>query len=498
MTSNDPQQQPGHPPTYSWTSPGSFSTQPIAAPDPGGASAEHPGGGAASDSGYPGQAAEGFAGHASAGYSGQAAAGYPGQAPADYSGQAPTGYGPSSSGYGPASAITAAPVGPGQPPTSGGPGQAQHPGRPGGGKRRTGGKQWLLVGTAAVLAAALASGGTALVLQDQPNSSDALVQVPSTSTNVASNSDGSPDWQSVATAVRPSVVAIDVATQQGEGAGSGVILDAENGYILTNNHVVDGAQQIAVVLSDGRMYEARAVGTDPATDLAVLQLADPPDDLTAATLGTSDSLEVGQSVMAVGNPLGLDSTVTTGIISALDRPVGATDQLSREQVVTNAIQIDAAINPGNSGGPLFDSAGHVIGITSSIATDGQSNGSIGLGFAIPVDLVTTIADQLIENGSAEHAYLGVTLTNGTAKADGATRAGAEVHEVMDDTPAADAGLQAGDVITKIDDHTVGGAESLTGYVRTYSSGEEVTLTVVRDGAEQEITVTLATREDVAS
>src|SRR5699024_2434192 len=207
--------------------------------------------------------------------------------------------------------------------------------------------------------------------------------VPSTSTNVASSADGSPDWESVASTVRPSVVAIDVTTQRGAAEGSGVILDAGDAYILTNNHVVDGAQQIAVALYDGRMFEAKVVGTDPATDLAVLQLTDPPDDLQAATLGTSDDLDVGQSVMAVGNPLGLSSTVTTGIISALDRPVAATDQFSREQVVTNAIQIDAAINPGNSGGPVFDASGHVIGITSSIASTGQNSGSIGLGFAIP-------------------------------------------------------------------------------------------------------------------
>ncbi|HLS62166.1 MAG TPA: trypsin-like peptidase domain-containing protein, partial [Ruania sp.] len=327
---------------------------------------------------------------------------------------------------------------------------------------------------------------------------EALVQVPSTSTNVASSADGSPDWESVASTVRPSVVAIDVTTQRGAAEGAGVILDAGDAYILTNNHVVDGAQQIAVALYDGRMFEAKVVGTDPATDLAVLQLTDPPDDLQAATLGTSDDLKVGQSVMAVGNPLGLSSTVTTGIISALDRPVAATDQFSREQVVTNAIQIDAAINPGNSGGPLFDASGHVIGITSSIASTGQNSGSIGLGFAIPVDLATTIADQLIQNGAAEHAYLGVSLTDGTAKVGDATRVGAQVHQVVDGTPAAEAGLQAGDVIIKIDDHTVGGAESLTGYVRTYSSGDQVTLTVVRDGQQQEITATLATREDAAA
>ena len=511
MTSNDSQRHPETAPTYSWTSPGSFATTPAA----GGASnADRPteGGtgradGATGGAPAPGQEPVGYGssgvGYSGAGHSapassspGQAAPAYstPGQGTSGHAGAAGS-YGPSGFGFaGPGGAGPAGPNGPGHTPPPSGPGQ--HPSS--GGKQSKGGKHWLLVGAAAVLAAVLASGGTALVMQDQPNSSEALVQVPSSNTNVASNADGSPDWQSVASEVRPSVVAIDVATQQGEGAGSGVIIDAENAYVLTNNHVIDGAQQIAVALNDGRMFQAEVVGTDPATDLAVLQLADPPDDLQAATLGTSEDVQVGQSVMAVGNPLGLSSTVTTGIISALDRPVAAGDQFSREQVVTNAIQLDAAINPGNSGGPLFNSSGQVIGITSSIASTGQNSGSIGLGFAIPVDLATTIADQLIQDGSAEHAYLGVTLTNGMAEADGATRAGAEVHEVMDGTPAAEAGPRAGDVIVKIDDDTVGGAESLTGYVRTYASGDEVTLTVVRDGAEQEITATLATREDSVS
>src|SRR5699024_8548049 len=149
-------------------------------------------------------------------------------------------------------------------------------------------------------------------------------------------------------------------------------------------------------------------------------------------------------------------------------------------------------NPGNSGGPLFNSSGQVIGITSSIATTSQSSGSIGLGFAIPVDLATNIANQLIEDGSAEHAFLGVTLTNGMAKVDGASRVGAKVHEVVPDTPADRAGIKPDDVITAIDGQTVGGAESLTGWVRTYSGGDEVTLTLVRDGEQQKGSVTLST------
>ncbi|QOR70032.1 trypsin-like peptidase domain-containing protein [Ruania alkalisoli] len=362
------------------------------------------------------------------------------------------------------------------------------------GKRQ---RPWLMVGTAATLAAVLASGGTAAVLQNTQGDSG-LTQVTSSGTTVAPASDGRADWQAVAETVRPSVVAISARSQAGQGAGSGVIIDAGSGYVLTNNHVVEGAQQLAVTLSDGRMYAAEIVGTDAATDLAVLQLQDAPDDLVEATLGTSGELAVGQDVMAVGNPLGLDSTVTTGIISALDRPVSTTDQSSRQMVVTNAIQIDAAINPGNSGGPLFDSAGHVIGITSSIATDGASSGSIGLGFAIPVDLAAGIADQLVTDGSAEHAYLGVTLSDETVSSGGVTRTGAAIEQVVEGTPAAQAGLQQGDVIVQIDDDAVGGASSLTGYVRTYGSGDSVTLTVVRDGQTETVDVTLAAREDAAA
>jgi len=314
-----------------------------------------------------------------------------------------------------------------------------------------------------------------------------------------------PDWASVAAAVRPSVVAIDVKTAGGEGAGSGVILDKQ-GHILTNNHVVGAAVDggLVVTLADGRMYQATVAGTDPATDLAVITLTDPPNDLKPATLGNSADVVVGDPVVAVGNPLGLSSTVTTGIVSALDRPVTTTDapQSPGQQgtsVTTNAIQVDAAINPGNSGGPLFDATGRVVGITSSIASmpnaSGSSSGSIGLGFAIPSNLAKQVGGQLIKSGVAEHAYLGVYMSNGTAKADGATRAGAVVERLDPGTPAADAGVKAGDVIVAIDGNPVSGAESLTGYVRQYASGDKVTLTIVRDGKEIKVQPTLATRQD---
>jgi putative serine protease PepD len=316
---------------------------------------------------------------------------------------------------------------------------------------------------------------------------------------VSGSSAENPDWQAVASAVQASVVAIQVTTSGGGAEGSGVIVDTD-GHIVTNNHVVSGAEndQVQVTLTDGRIFTADVVGTDPTTDLAVIKLQDAPDDLSAATFGDASEVTVGDPVMAVGNPLGLANTVTTGIVSALDRPVSTTESGASEAVVTNAIQIDAAINPGNSGGPLFDAQGRVIGITSSIATTSSESGSIGLGFAIPVNVADMIASQLIEDGTAEHAFLGVGLSDATATADGVTRAGASVQSVSDGSPAADAGLQQGDVIVAIDGKAVAGAESLTGYVRAHASGDEVTLTVVRDGKSLDVDVTLATREETST
>ena len=337
-------------------------------------------------------------------------------------------------------------------------------------------------------------------------------------TQLVSTSGEAPDWEAVTKAVGNAVVSIAVATSAGGGEGSGIIYDA-SGHILTNNHVVAGASRIQVTLADGRIYSATLTGTDPATDLAVIQIDDAPDDLTIATLGDSSTLVSGEDVMAIGNPLGLSSTATTGIISALDRPVVTTQgeenqddsgsgglggllgqkSTTSTQVYTNAIQIDAAINPGNSGGPLFDETGSVIGITSSIATmsnsgSGQS-GSIGIGFAIPINLARKVADQLIESGTATHAYLGVSIGDGAGEADGTMRAGAEVGDVESGSPADDAGLKSGDVITAIDGKTVSQAAALTGFVRQYSSGDTVALTVIRDGKETTVEVTLAERKD---
>ena len=319
----------------------------------------------------------------------------------------------------------------------------------------------------------------------------------------ASNSSGT-DWTDVASAVSPAVVTIQTQGASSGGTGSGVIYDAQ-GDIVTNYHVISsvlGGGQIQVTLADGRLYSASIVGHDKTTDLAVIRLEDPPSDLTVARFATSANLEVGAPVMAIGAPLGLSNTVTTGIVSALNRPVEVSmaedsssqdpTQASSELVVTNAIQIDASINPGNSGGPLFDATGAVIGINSSIkslssSSDGQA-GSIGLGFAIPSDLVVSIADQLIASGTASHGMLGVTVKAATTTVGSDTYVGAEVQDVSAGSGASAAGIRAGDVIVKVEGQEVTSPKQLIGYVRRYKAGDTISMTIVRDGKTQDVSV----------
>ncbi|MFC2569265.1 MAG: S1C family serine protease, partial [Schaalia sp.] len=318
-----------------------------------------------------------------------------------------------------------------------------------------------------------------------------------------SNGSGT-DWTDVAAAVSPAVVTIQAKGASSGGTGSGVVYDAQ-GDIVTNYHVIAsalGGGQIQLTLADGRLYSAVVVGHDKTTDLAVIRLENPPSDLTVARFATSANLKVGAPVMAIGAPLGLSNTVTTGIVSALNRPVevsmdeSATSedgtQASSDLVVTNAIQIDASINPGNSGGPLFDASGAVIGINSSIkslssSSDGQA-GSIGLGFAIPSDLVVSIADQLIASGSASHGMLGVTVKAATTTVGSDTYVGAEVQDVSAGSGASAAGIRAGDVIVKVEGQEVTSPKQLIGYVRRYKAGDTVTMTIVRDGATQDVSV----------
>ena len=343
------------------------------------------------------------------------------------------------------------------------------------------------------------------------------VSTPTTTslTNVQSNKSGTgsataktgeaADWKTVASEVSGSVVSIQAALSNGTAKGSGAIVSAK-GYIVTNNHVISGAQQIQVTLSNGQMYTAQVVGTDTTTDLAVIKLDNPPSDLKAVEFADSDKLAVGEDVMAIGNPLGYDDTATTGIVSALNRPVTVTDD-SGSDIVTNAVQIDAAINPGNSGGPTFNAAGQVIGINSSIAstaTSSDSAGSIGIGFAIPSNLVKRVANEIIKDGKVRHVALGVTITTGTVEADGVTRAGAKVtagtsgSAVVSGSPADKAGLKVGDVIVAYDGNAVSSTYSLLGYVRASALNDKVTLTIVRGGKTMDVEVTLDKEESAVN
>lgn len=333
------------------------------------------------------------------------------------------------------------------------------------------------------------------------------VTVPTSSslTNVKSNTSGSgsakaksgeaADWSAVAKEVSDSVVSIDVATSDGSAKGSGAII-SDKGYIVTNNHVISGAKQIQVTLANGTIYSAQIVGTDTTTDLAVIKLDNPPSNLKAAEFADSDNLAVGESVMAIGNPLGYDDTATVGIVSALNRPVTVSDD-NNNDIVTNAVQIDAAVNPGNSGGPTFNAAGQVIGINSSIASTTTSSGtagSIGIGFAIPSNLVKRVANEIIDNGTVQHVALGVTIKSSTVEADGVTRGCTQVQSVVDNSPAAKAGVKAGDSIVAFNGKAVNNNYSLLGYVRASAMNDKVTLTVVRDGNTMELDVTLDQEE----
>lgn len=333
------------------------------------------------------------------------------------------------------------------------------------------------------------------------------VHVPTSSSlsDVKSNTSGSGsakaksgtavDWTAVAKEVSDSVVAIDVATSDGEAKGSGVVI-SDKGYIATNNHVISGAQQIQVTLASGAVYSAKVVGTDTTTDLAVIKLDNPPSDLKVAEFADSDNLAVGEAGMAIGNPLGYDDTATTGIVSALNRPVTVTDD-DNNAIVTNAVQIDAAVNPGNSGGPTFNAAGQVIGINSSIASTASSSGtagSIGIGFAIPSNLVKRVTNEIIDNGSVKHVVLGITIKSSSVEADGVTRGCAQVQAVTDGGPASKAGVKAGDSIVAFNGKAVNNNYSLLGYVRASAMGDKVKLTVVRGGNTMDLEVTLDQEE----
>jgi S1-C subfamily serine protease len=292
----------------------------------------------------------------------------------------------------------------------------------------------------------------------------------------------------IAERVTPAVVSIEVRVGQAGATGSGVVIEADDGYIVTNNHVVSGADgidgaEIRAVFSDGSGSAARIVGRDPASDIAVLKVEKP--GLVPAALGDSENVVVGDPVVAIGSPLGLAGTVTTGIVSALERPVRLAGEGSDTNAVISAVQTDAPINPGNSGGALVDATGAVIGINTAIASVG--GGSVGLGFAIPIDTVRDISEQLIATGTAVHASLGVSARSVTD----VVRNGALVLNVEPGSAAANSGIREKDVVIAVEGKPVRSSEELVVAVDAFDPGETVTVEVVRGGgASREFEVTL--------
>jgi len=395
--------------------------------------------------------------------------------------------------YGTATAPPPGPMAPGQQgPTYGspvppygrpGPAAPPQPKRPGAG-----------IVVAAVLAGALAGTGgaagyAALTDDTAPPAATSLDTTPVAN----ARNDATTGVEGVAAAVQPSTVQINVSGPQGAGNGTGIIISSD-GQILTNNHVVELAAQggsITVLFSDGSTAQASIVGRDPVTDVAVIQ-AKQVSGLKPATLGTSKGLDVGEEVVAVGSPFGLESTVTSGIISALNRPVAAGSETGGSSTVFPAIQTDAAINPGNSGGPLVNMHGQVIGINSAIRSNGSSTGeggSIGLGFAIPIDLARTIADQLVKGETPSHARIGIAVTD-AIESDQITTVGAKVEDVTQGSAGDQGGLERGDIITSVEGQRVTSANGLIALIRSYQPGDQVTLGYVRGGDTHQTQVTL--------
>jgi putative serine protease PepD len=366
--------------------------------------------------------------------------------------------------------------------------------------RRTG----VLLVAAAVLAGLVGGGvGTAVTLATRDDTNNATPATTAARDTTAPTASGQSNTAvaaqpaagsvgAIAKALIPSVVEIGVETTQGGGTGSGVVISAD-GYILTNNHVVEDATQIKVRLATGRV-DATVVGTDPLNDLAVIK-AKSTTPLKAAPLGSSKGIQVGDPVIAIGSPLGLAGTVTTGIVSALDRRVN----VSADESLYGMIQTDAAINPGNSGGALVDTGGRVIGINSAIATLGQSlggqGGSIGLGFAIPIDLANDTAQQLIKTGKVVHPQLGVRVSpiDEDAARQAGIAPGALVVLIDPGGPADKAGIKVDDVITEVNGKPVSGGDDLVTQIRTFKVGDKVKVTYNRKGSVTTVDATLALR-----
>lgn len=391
--------------------------------------------------------------------------------------------------YGPAQPTN--PYGQAQPTHPYGQGQPTNPYQqpPAPQKRRMSGRSTLVLGAVAL---ALVSGGIggavgALAVKDSGGGTAVInsLDAPETqTTTVSAAPEGS--VQAVAQKVVPSVVRIEILGRTGSGEGSGVVLSSD-GLILTNNHVVQGGgdgAQLTVYFSDGSSAPATVVGADVVSDIAVIRV-EGRTDLTPIELGASDNVQVGQEVVAVGSPLGLEGTVTAGIVSALDRPVSTSGQTGNQGSVIDALQTDAAINPGNSGGALVDMEGRLIGINTAIATAGAQSGSIGLGFAIPVDQARRIADELIDTGKATHSIIGVQVPSRDPAL------GARVSEVIPDGPAARAGIPEGSLIVKVDERVITDGNSLIAAIRSHAPGDTVEITY-KDAQGNETTTSLET------
>jgi putative serine protease PepD len=345
-----------------------------------------------------------------------------------------------------------------------------------------------------LLAAVLVSATTAiavLALDDDGNGNQAAAtaEVQPTATRTTTGSSVGEVYR----AVKDSVVVVDATSQapqafpfgdQGEqqAQGSGFVFDG-SGRIVTNYHVVQNAESVQIVYPGGRRIDADVVGTDPSTDVAVL---DPKEDanLAALRLADSDQVQVGDPVVAIGSPFGLAGTVTSGIVSALNRTIRSPNGFG----IDDAIQTDAAINSGNYGGPLLDADGHVIGINTQIQS--STGGNIGIGYAVPSNTVRDVADKLIRDGKVVHAYLGVTMTQ--------TTDGVRIEEVKPDTPAEDAGLRVGDIVTRVGSTKITTPDELQAAVEARKPGDELELELRRNGSEETVTVTLAERPATVS
>ncbi|MBG6140952.1 S1C family serine protease [Longispora fulva] len=339
----------------------------------------------------------------------------------------------------------------------------------------------VLIGTAAALVLAVTAGTVGGVVGFALGDSNSGSSVVQTSTGRAVTNGGT--LADVANQALKSVVGVKTAT----GEGSGVVFN-KDGYIVTNNHVIAGARgQIQVTLPDGKTVPATLVGTDPTNDLAVLKI-DGVDGLEPILFADSSAVKVGDDVLAIGNPLGLDGTVTKGILSARDRTIDEgsdTQSQSQGNRLSGLLQTDAAINPGNSGGALTDAAGRLIGINTAIATGGSgSKGNIGVGFAIPSNKVKSVVEQLMKGGKVGHPYIGVRVLNST------TQAGAVVDSTDPNSPAAQAGLAKGDLITGVNGKPVKNQDELISAIQSGNPGDKLTLTVVRDGKTVTVPVTV--------